>query len=130
MRTKLVVIPNIIAKMIDEISFFSIIVGVTSGWHYKCDDRYTCQKIVNLSSTNKIHLKCDVIDGSLVNGCRQPILYNFVLNKPSGYKVFCQPEIIHSKKTKRSVLNTLTFYLEDDNNEEFDFNQETITFTL
>ena len=39
------------------------------------------KKFVNLSITTKIHLKCDVIDGSVVNGLRQPILYSFVLDK-------------------------------------------------
>ena len=42
--------------------------------HYNED---TSQKIVNLSSTIKIHLISDVIDGSVVNGVRQPILYSF-----------------------------------------------------
>ena len=27
-------------------------------------------------------------------------------------------------------MNTITFYLEDDNNEEVNYNQETVTFTL
>ena len=30
----------------------------------------------------------------------------------------------------KSVLNTTTFYLEDDNNEEVNFNGEMLTFTL
>ena len=34
------------------------------------------------------------------------------------------------KKINKSVLNTITFYLEDNNNKEVDFNQETLTFTL
>ena len=75
-------------------------------------------------------MKCDVIDGSVLNGLRQPILFIFVLNKPSGYKVFCHPETKHYRKINQSVLNTTTFYLENDNNEEVDFNQETLTFTL
>ena len=78
-------------------------------------------KFLNLSTTNKIHLKCNIFDGSLVNGLRQPILYGFVLDKLLGYKVFCEPETIHYKKNK-SVLNTISFYLEHDNNEEVDFN--------
>ena len=61
---------------------------------------------------------------------RQPILSSFVLDKPSGYKVFCEPETIHYKKTKKSVLNTITFYLEDDSDKVVDFNGETLTFTL
>ena len=129
-KTKLVVRSGIIAIRFDEKSFFSTILGFTPGWDYKHYNQYLSQKIVNLSNTNKIHLKCDVIDGSVVNGIRQPILYSFVLDKPSGYKVFSEPETIHYKKINKSVLNTITFYLEDDNNKEVDFNRETLTFTL
>ena len=129
-KTKLVVRSGIIAIRFDENSFFSTILGFTAGWDYKHYNQYLSQKIVNLSNTNKIHLKCDAIDGSVVNGIRQPILYSFVLDKPFGYKVFCEPETIHYKKINKSVLNTITFYLEDDNNKEVNFNGETLTFTL
>ena len=129
-KTKLVVRSGIIAIRFDEKSFFSTILGFTPGWDYKHYNQYLSQKILNLSNTNKIDLKCDVIDGSVVNGVRQPILYSFVLDKPSGYKVFSEPEIIHYKKINKSVLNTITFYLEDDNKKEVDFNGETLTFTL
>ena len=110
--------------------FFSTILGFTPGWDYKHYNQYLSQKIVNLSSTNRIHLKCDVIDGKKVNSDRQPILYSFVLDKPSRYKVFCEPETIHYKKINKSVLNTITFYLEDDSDKEVNFNGETLTFTL
>ena len=39
------------------------------------------RKIVNLSSTNKTHFKCDVFNGSVVNSLRQAIFYSFVLDK-------------------------------------------------
>ena len=129
-KTKLVVRPGIIAIRFDEKSFFSTVLGFTPGWDYEHYNEYTSQKIVNLISTNKIHLKCDVIDGPVVNGLRQPILFSFVLDEPSGYKIFCEPETIQYKKINKSVLNTITFYLEDDNNEEVNFNGETLTFTL
>ena len=129
-KTKLVVRSGIIAIRFDEKSFFSTILGFTTGWDYKNYNQYLSQKLVNLSSTNKIHLKCDAIDGSVVDGIRQPILYSFILDKPAGYKVFCEPETIHYKKINKSVLNTITFYLEDDSDKEVDFNQETMTFTL
>ena len=129
-KTKLVVRSGIIAIRFDENSFFSTILGFTAGWDYKHYNQYLSQKIVNLSNTNRIHLKCDAIDGSFVNGIRQPILYSFVLDKPAGYKVFSEPETIHYKKINKSVLNTITFYLEDDNNKVVNFNGETLTFTL
>ena len=95
MKTKLDVKAGIIAIRFDEKSFFSTILGFTSGWDYKHYNKYISQKIVNLSNTNKIPLKCDVIDGSVVNGLRQPILYSFVLDKKPGYKVFSEPATIH-----------------------------------
>ena len=130
MKTKLEVRAGIISIRFDEKSFFSTILGFTSGWDYKHYNKYTSQKIVNLGSTNKIHLNCDCIDGSVVNGIRHPILFSFVLDKKPGYKVFSEPETIHYKKINKSVLNTITFYLEDDNNKVIDFNGETLTFTL
>ena len=109
MKTKLVVRAGIIAIRFDEKSFFSNVLGFTSGWDYKHYNEYTSQKIVNLGSTNKIHLKCDCVNGSIQDGVRQPILYSSVLDKKPGYKVFCEPETIHYKKINKSVLNTITF---------------------
>ena len=130
MKTKLFVRYSITAMRFDEKSFFSTILGFTPGWDYKHYNKYISQKIVNLGSTNKIHLKCDCIDGSVVNGVRQPILYSFILDKLPGYKVFSEPETIHYKKINKSVLNTITFYLEDNDHKEVDYNGETLTFTL
>ena len=75
-------------------------------------------------------MKCDIIDGSVVNGLKQPILYSFILDKKPGYKVFCEPETIYYKKINKSILNTITFYSEDENNKVVDFNGEILTFTL
>ena len=123
----------------DKQSFFHTLLGFPPYWDYKPNDSnlvhisgvYPSDKIVlNLNTIDKIHLKCDCIDGSIQDGVRQPILFSFVLDKPSGYKVFCESETIHYKKINKSVLNTITFFLEDDDNEEVDFNGETMTFTL
>ena len=65
------------------------------------------KKIFYLNRIDKIHLKCDVIDGSLADGLRQPILFSFVLDKPAGLKVLCEQETIHYKKINKSVLNTI-----------------------
>ena len=75
-------------------------------------------------------MSCDCIYGSILDGIRQPILFTFISNKPSGYKVFCRIETIPFRIIKKSVLNTVTFCLENDKNEEADFNGETSTFTL
>ena len=85
--------------------------------------------ILNLNRIDKIHLKCDCIDGSVQDGVRQPILFSFVLDKPSGFKAFCEPETIHYKKINKSVWNTATFFLEDNDHEEVIFIGKTLILT-
>ena len=123
----------------DKQSFFHTLLGFSPYWDYKPNNSshvlipgvYPSDYIIlNLNTIDKIQLKCDCIDGSIQDGVRQPILFSFVLDKPSGYKVFCEPETIHYKKINKSVLNTIIFCLEDDNNKEVNFNQETLTFAL
>ena len=73
----------------DEKPFFQTLLGFEPYWDYKPTNSNRLpiagvdisNKILNLSTTNKIHLKCDIIDGSVVNGLRQPILYSSVLDK-------------------------------------------------
>ena len=111
----------------DKQSFFHTLLGFSTYWDYKPSNSshvltpgvFPSDKIIlNLNAIDKIHFKCDCIDGSIQDGVRQPILFSFVLDKPSGYKVFCEPETINYKKINKSVVNTITFYLEDDNNNE------------
>ena len=99
-KTKLDVKLGTIAIRFDEKSFVSIILGFTPSWDYKHYNKYISQKVVNLSSINKIHLKCDFIDGSVQNGLQQPIAFSFVLDKSSRYKVYCEHETTHFKKEK------------------------------
>ena len=83
----------------------------TNAFHADSPGVYTSDKyILNLNTIDKIHLKCDCIDGSIQGGLRQPILFSFVLDKPSGYQVFCEPEKIHYKKINKIILKTITFY--------------------
>ena len=130
MKTKLVVRPGTITLRFDEKSFFSTILVFKYSWDYKHCNEYISEKMVNVFTTTKIHLKCEVIDGSVVNGLRPPILYSFILDEASGFKTFCEPETIHFKKINKSTLNTVTFSLEDDNHGKVSVNGETLTFTL
>ena len=66
----------------DERSCFHTLLGFEPHWDYKPTNSnhvvfpgvYTCDKIQNLSTTKKFHLKCDVIDGSVVDGVRYYIV--------------------------------------------------------
>ena len=94
MKTKLVVRPVIIVIRFDEKSFFSTSLGFTPHWYYEHYNAYISQKIVNITTTDKTHLKTDVINGSILDGSRHSVLFTFVLDKPAGYEVFCEPETI------------------------------------
>ena len=82
MKSKLVVNTKLIAILFHEKSFLSVIFGFTPHWDYKHSNEYICQKVIILSKIDKVPLKYNIIDGSLVNGIQEPILFNFILDKP------------------------------------------------
>ena len=122
-----------------ERSFFYTILGFTQSRSYPLDDidshyqliagSYKSDKPINTTGIDKIHLKCDCIRGSIVNGIREPILYSFALSSPPGHKTYKEPRVKLFKKVNKSVLSHITFYLEDDDYKPVDFHGETISFT-
>ena len=88
------------------------------------------EKPVMITTTDKVHLKCDCVDGSIVNGIREQILFSFNLSAPPGYKIIKEPNIILYKKIKKTRLDSIQFFLEDNNHNPVDFNSETLTFTI
>ena len=122
-----------------EKSFFYTILGFTQSRSYPLDDidgfyqliagSYKSDKPINISGIDKIHLKCNCVQGSIVNGIREPILYSFALSSPPGHKIYKEPRVKLFKKINKSVLSHKTFYFEDDENKTVDFNGETISFT-
>ena len=88
------------------------------------------EKPVMITTTDKVHLKCDCVDGSIVNGIREQILFSFILSAPPGYKIIKEPNIILYKKINKTRLDSIQFFLEDNNHNPVDFNGETLTFTI
>ena len=66
---------------------------------------YKSNKPNNFTGTVKVHLKCDCINGSILNGCRQPILYNFSMDKPPGEKLFQEPRVKLLKRSNKSLFS-------------------------
>ena len=88
----------------------------------------TSEKPVMITTTDKVHLKCDCVDGSIVNGIREQILLSFNLSAPPGYGIIKEPTTVLYKKITR--LDFIQFFLEDSNHNPVDFNGETLTFTV
>ena len=92
---------------------------------------YKSDRPINVTGIKKIHLKCDCIQVSIVNGIRvrEPILYTFALDQPRGHKVYIQSRIKLFKKINKSNLSHMMFFFEDDEHKPVDFNNETSSFT-
>ena len=120
-------------------SFFYTILGFTQsqqgplndieGFYQILPGSYKGNKPINNTGIDKIHLKCDCIQGSNVNGIREPILFSFALSSPPGHKIYKEPRVKLFKKINKSVLSHINFYIGDDDYKSVDFNGETISFT-
>ena len=120
-------------------SFFYTILGFTQSRSYPLDDIdgfyqliagfYKSDKPINITGIDKVHLKCNCISASIVNGIRQPILYSFRLSSPPAHKIYKEPRTKLFKKINKSVLSHINFYFEDDDHKPVDFNGETVSFT-
>ena len=122
-----------------EKSFFYTILGFTQSRSYPLDDikgfyqliagSYKSDKPINITGIDKIHLKGDCIQGSIVNAKREPILFSYALSSPPGHKIYKEPRLKLFKKVNKSVLSHITFYFEDKDHKPVDFYGETISFT-
>ena len=54
---------------------------------------YKSEKPIKKTGIDKVHLKGDCINGSIVNSIREPILYSFVLSSPPGPKIYNEPKV-------------------------------------
>ena len=84
-------------------SFFYTILGFSQSRSYPLEDidgfyqlisgSYKSDKPINITGIDKVHLKCDYFDGSIMNGIREPILYSFSLDQPPGHKIYKEPKV-------------------------------------
>ena len=117
-------------------SFFYTILGFTQSHSHPLDDidgfsqliagSYKSDKPINITGIDKIHLKCNVVDGSIVNGVREPILCSFALDQALDHKIYKEPKVKLFKKVNKRVLLHITFYLEDDDYKPVNFKGEMI----
>ena len=84
-------------------SFIYTILGFTRSRSYPLDGiessyqliagSYEGDRPINITGTDKFHLECNCIQGSIVNGIREPILYSFALSSPAGHEIFTEHRI-------------------------------------
>ena len=70
--------------------------------------------LIDFTGIDKMHLECDCIKDSIVNGNREPISNSFAISSPPGTKIYKEPRIKLFKRINKSALSDITFHLEDD----------------
>ena len=79
-------------------SFFYPILGLTQSYSGHLGDIEGCihlhpgfyrsEKPINITGVNEVHLEADCIHGSIVDGCRQAILFSFGLPSPPANEIY------------------------------------------
>ena len=55
------------------------------------EEPWISEKIVNILSVNSILIHCDMISGSMVDGVKSPVIYNYFPNVMPGSKIVGDP---------------------------------------
>ena len=90
--------------------FFISLLGFTPYWDNKPTNAFhsdspgvnTSEKMLNLSALGKIHLNCMILDGSMLSGLSQPIIFGFVLDKPTVIQCLARLKQDNIKKRQNS----------------------------
>ena len=90
---------------------------------------YKSERLINIKGIDKVHINCNCVNGSIVNGTREPILFSFDLSSLPGHRIYTEPRIKLFRKINKSVWSHITFHLEDDDQKTADFFIETLSFT-
>ena len=61
--------------------------GDFEGFFHLIPDSYKSVEPINVTGIDKVHTKCDSINGSKLDGVRESILYSFALDKTPGHKL-------------------------------------------
>ena len=62
------------------------VLGNIEGFIQLIPGSYKSNQPINITGVDKTHLKCDCINGPIVNDIREPVQYSFAFDKPPGHK--------------------------------------------
>ena len=120
---------SIFHKILGFIQSHSGLLGDVDRFGQLIPGSYKCDKPIDITASDKIHLKCGFIKVSIVIGIRETIFYCFDLSSTAGHKIYKKPRIKLFKKINKPVIPHIAFYLENDYHKPVDFDGETISFT-
>ena len=81
--------------------FSTTLLRINPEWDYIFSITYTSNKVKNVSTFDGNELNCDCIEGTMVDGVRESVLFPIALDKSPGFKVLCLPAALHYQKIKK-----------------------------
>ena len=75
-------------KILDSTQSLLGPLGYIEGFIQLILELYESNRPTNTIGIDKVYIKCDCINASVVNGTREPILYSLALDKTSGHKLY------------------------------------------
>ena len=83
--------------------------------------------MVNILTINSILVNIDIISGSYVNGCTQPIIYSFFPDVSPGYKIIEKPHNLLYLTITADTIHSITIWLTDQNGDELNLRGENLS---
>ena len=83
--------------------YSSFLSGTPRGYFQKIPRIYKSEEPNKKTGTDKVRLKCNCVNGSFVNGVREPILFIFDLGKPPGHEIYKTARMIFPKEQTNRI---------------------------
>ena len=104
-------------------------------YHYQVDQfgnplPHISEKIVNILSVNSILVHCDMISGSMVDGVKSPVIFNYSPNVAPGSKIVADPAKPIYLPVSKDTINELNIWVSDQDNKLLDLQGEKIVLTF
>lgn len=84
---------------------------------------------ININNINVIRVKCDIADGSYLNGKKSHSIHSFYPQAPPGYKIIEVPKNIIYFPVNKRILDFVSITFADQQDKPIDFNGEETTIT-
>ena len=106
------------------------VLGFDSKEYKYREEPYISEKIVNILSVNSILVHCDMISGSMMDGVKSPVIFNYSPNVIPGSKIVGDPVTPIYLPVSKDVINELNIWVTDQDNRLLDLQGEKIVLTF
>ena len=88
---------------------------------------HIAEKIINILPINSIFVHINIIDGSIVNGSKEPVIYTFFPNAEPGHKIIQIPKNLVYLPVNKNSIRYFHVKLTDQNNRLLNLRGEELT---